>query len=166
MSDDSKTLTLRPALSSDEEFLLRVYASTRRAEVEATGWSAEQQETFIRMQYEAQSQFYKTQYPTAQHDIILLDGIPIGRLIVERLESKIIGVDIALLDEYCNAGYGGLLIRNLLDEARRARVPFSIQVVKWNKATHLYERLGFVKTGESATHYQMEWRADAKGSLT
>ena len=111
------------------------------------------------MQYEAQNQFYKVQYPAAQYDIILLDGVPVGRLIVERLEDQITGVDIALLEEHCNVGYGGLLIRNLLDEARRAGKPFRIQVVKWNIATRLYLRLGFVKTGESATHFQMEWRA-------
>ncbi|MGB9179340.1 MAG: GNAT family N-acetyltransferase [Pyrinomonadaceae bacterium] len=159
MSDASKSVKLRPALASDEDFLLKVYASTRRAEVEQTGWSAEQQEAFIRMQYEAQSEFYKVQYPTAQHDIILLDGIPAGRLLVERLESEIIGVDIALLEEYCNAGYGGFLIRNLLTEAESAGKPFRIHVVKWNIAVRLYERLGFVKTGENATHFQMEWQA-------
>ena len=124
------------------------------------GWDAAQQEDFINMQFEAQHQFYPQQYPRATHEIILLDGRPIGRMMVERVEDEIRGVDIALLPEYRSAGYGGLLIHALLNEAAQTGKPFRIQVVKWNRAVRLYERLGFIKTGESATHWQMEWRAD------
>ena len=36
------------------------------------------------------------------------------------------------------------------------RNPLRLQVFKVNPAQSLYERLGFVKTGESTTHNQME----------
>jgi GNAT superfamily N-acetyltransferase len=161
LSDLPRSITLRPVRPDDAEFLREVYASTRREELAATGWDSAQQEDFINMQFEAEHQLYPQQYPRATHEIILLDGQPIGRLMVERVEEAIRGVDIALLPEYRSAGYGGLLIRKLLDEATQTGKPFRIQVVKWNRAVRLYQRLGFVQTGESPTHLQMEWRADA-----
>jgi ribosomal protein S18 acetylase RimI-like enzyme len=154
------TVTLRPVAPDDEPFLFQVYASTRLDELDAVGMLKDQQEVFLNMQYSAQREHYLAYYKDATWDIILLNGAPVGRLIVERTEQQITGIDVALLPQYRNAGVGSYLIRNLIQEATQAGKPFLIQVEKPNRARRLYERLGFIQTGESQTHYRMQWRGD------
>ncbi len=151
-------LTLRRVTAADEPFLFEVYAGTRAEELAAWGWDAAQQEPFLRLQFMAQKGTYGAQYPNADHDIIMLDDKPVGRLYVARSEKEIVLADIALLPEYRGRGIGAELINRLLDEAAQGAKPCRLQVVKTNRAARLYERLGFVRTGESGMHFEMEWR--------
>jgi ribosomal protein S18 acetylase RimI-like enzyme len=149
-------VTLRPVASSDQDFLYQVYASTRRAEVSAWGWNEAQQDAFLRMQFMAQQRSYEMQHPQAAHDIIMLDDEPIGRLLIERSDGEILLTDISLLNAYRGRGIGSQLITNLLDEADRTGAKVSLQVLKDNPAARLYERLGFITTGEHDLYFLME----------
>lgn len=149
---------LRPAGPDDEEFLYRVYASTRADEVAAWGWNQHQQEAFLKMQFKAQQQAYKWQFPTAEHSIILRDEERAGRLIVVKTAQEIRLTDIAILPEYRNAGAGTVFVKDLQDQAQAAGLPLRLRVAKTNAAARrLYERLNFTVTGESDTHFTMEW---------
>jgi ribosomal protein S18 acetylase RimI-like enzyme len=149
-------VTLRPVAASDDQFLFELYASTRREEVAAWGWDAAQRDAFLKMQGDMQRRAYEMQYPQADHNIIMLDDEPIGRLFVVREAEWIQLTDIALLPAARNKGIGSRLIKDLLDEADAASLPVRLQVLKDNPAGRLYERLGFVKTGESGMHFHME----------
>lgn len=153
------SVTFRPARPDDEAFLYEVYCGTRTEEFAATQLNSPQQEILLKMQFLAQQNSYRVQYPKADHDIILLDDRPVGRVMVERRETEIRGVDIALLPDARSAGIGGAIIQDLLDEARRAGKPFRIHVVKTNRAKRLYDRLGFRQIEDTGTHYVMEWTA-------
>ena len=109
------------------------------------------------MQYEAQQHFYESEYKRADDEIILWEGEPAGRLVVERREHEIRCVDVALLPEHRNSGIGTFLIQELQNEARREKKPLRLQVIRFNRAVNLFERLGFVRTSETGTHFQMEW---------
>lgn len=149
---------LRPAGPDDEEFLYRVYASTRAEEVAAWGWNQAQQEAFLKMQFKAQQQAYKWQFPTAEHSIILFDEVKVGRLIVVQTDQEIRLTDIALLPEHRNAGAGTFFVKDLQAQARAAGLPLRLRVAKTNVAARrLYESLNFSVTGESDTHFTMEW---------
>ncbi|MDX6613699.1 MAG: hypothetical protein QOD75_2885 [Blastocatellia bacterium] len=154
----SQSISLRPFVPEDGAFAFQVYASTRAAEMAQTGWLDIQQQAFLRMQYKLQQASYSDNFPNAQDSIILRDGAAIGRIIVDRTHpDEIRGVDVAILPDARNSGVGTYLIQNLLDEARAAGKPFRIQVEKHNEAAfRLYERLGFVRLGESGTHISME----------
>ncbi|MGZ4889655.1 MAG: N-acetyltransferase family protein, partial [Candidatus Angelobacter sp.] len=141
-------ILLRPYRADDQEFLFKVYASTRIHEIAAFGWPAAQQEVFLRMQFDAQRRSYESAYGQADHQIIERDGQPIGRLMVLRKEDSTLLVDIALLAEHRGLGIGGQLLRELIRECSRDRVPLRLQVLKTNPALRLYERLGFTRTGE------------------
>ena len=52
-------------------------------EIRRFGWSAAQQEAFLRMQFNAQQQWYQATYSTAENQIIEKDHEPIGRMIVQ-----------------------------------------------------------------------------------
>ena len=163
-SFDPASITLRPATPEDEAFLFKVYASTREQEMALTGWLPVQQRAFLRMQFDLQKNSYADQFPHADHVIVLRADEPIGRVMVDRTSAaEMRGVDIALLPESRCRGVGRFLIRNLLDEAAAAGKPFRIQVEKHNfRGLRLYDRLGFLKTGESDTHIAMQWLPPAK----
>lgn len=141
---------------ADEDFVYRVYASTRMEEIANFGWNAAQQEAFLRMQYMAQRRWYEMAYPGAEHSLIFRDDKPVGRMIVQRGERELRLIDIALLAEHRSCGIGSLLLAELIAESRRKAVPLLLQVLKTNRAARLYERLGFVHTGEDEMYYQMQ----------
>ena len=66
-------------------------------------------------------------------------------------------MDISLLPEYRNRGLGAALIHDLMAECAASREPLRLQVAKGNRAARLYERLGFLKTGEDEIYYHMWW---------
>jgi ribosomal protein S18 acetylase RimI-like enzyme len=149
-------VSLRPYVPDDQAFLFQLYAGTRLHEVAAFGWSPAQQEAFFRMQFNAQQRWYQMSYPEADHQIILNEEQqPIGRMLVSRGQDAFMLVDIALLPEYRGHGIGMELLQKLIAQARAAGKPVRLQVMRTNPAMHLYERLGFTKTGEDQMYVQM-----------
>ncbi len=141
---EPEALALRPATPSDRELLFRVYASTRVEELAPVPWSEAQKESFLRLQFEAQDHEYRRNYPSASFDVVEVGGEPVGRLYRSLGSEELRIVDLALLPRARNRGVGTRLIRLVLDEAERARVPVSIHVEAFNTgARRLYERLGF-----------------------
>jgi len=153
MQNENDNLSLREATPGDESFLLEVYASTRLEELEGFGWSDDQKLAFIKMQFLARERVY----PRADNRIIVLNGRPVGRMLVDRSDERILLRDIALLTEFRNRRFGSRLIRDLIQEATAARKPIELHVLASSPAARLYERLGFVKTGGDATYLEMKW---------
>ena len=146
-------LSLREVTPEDEPFLFEVYASTRIDELAGTGWNVEQKRAFIRMQFLARER----SQPRVDDRIILLNGHPIGRMMVDRGEAAILLRDIAVLTEHRNAGIGSRLIHDLMKEAAAAGKPIHLHVVASSPAVRLYERLGFSRIGEEAAYLEMKW---------
>lgn len=154
---------LRPSLPEDRDFLFRLYASTREQELRPFGWPAAQQEAFLRMQFNAQQQWYAATYSTAENQIIEKEHQPIGRMIVQREHGTWRLLDISLLPEHRGQGIGGGLIRALISESRESGAVLQLQVLNTNPAQRLYTRLGFIKTGEDQIYTQMELRPPTTG---
>ncbi len=150
-------LALKPAGPGDEAFLFEVYASTREAEMALVDWDDARKHGFLRMQFDAQRRYYREQFPGADFQIVVSGNRAAGRLYVDRSGDDLHILDIALLPEHRNAGIGGTLIRRLLTEASTVGKPVNIHVERFNRALRFYERLGFVRVGESGAHYLMQW---------
>ena len=151
-------IVLRPAVEEDGEFLFSVYASTRRSEVAAFGWTEVQQNAFLRMQYDMRRRSYLMQYPQAENSVILCDDARTGSIIVDRTPDHISITDIAVLPEFQGRGIAGQIIEELQHEAANAGVPVVLSVDKGNlKARKLYERLGFEAAGETELSIEMSW---------
>jgi GNAT superfamily N-acetyltransferase len=148
---------LRAATTSDDDFLLNLFASTRTDELAALAWNPTQAEMFIKMQYRAQQQNYEGNYPAAENQIITLKDQPIGRILVDRGDDQFTLVDIAILPEHRNSGIGGRLLNNLLQEATEASKPVGLYVVNYNPARRLYERLGFAPIADDGMYLEMKW---------
>lgn len=150
-------VTLRPVQPSDETFLLQVYGCTRAAEMAMLPWSLEQKAAFVRMQFQAQREHYRTQHPQAEHSIIQHQGRDVGRLYVAREPERIHILDLTVLPERRGAGIGTLLLRRLQEEGARSRRPLSIHVEGFNPSQRLFARLGFQKHKEEGVHWLLQW---------
>ena len=154
-------VSLRPVAAGDQEFLVKVYASTRADELARVPWTEAQRAAFVRMQFDAQQLHYRTHNPAATHDVILLDGLPVGRLYVARRRDEIRILDITILPEHRGGGTGTALVRDLMTEAARAGLPLNIYVESYNRSRGLFERLGFQKVDrpeDDGVNYLLEWR--------
>src|SRR6266567_4055202 len=98
-NDKSQMITFRAVAPEDEEFLLKLYKSSRGDDLRGLGWSEDRISEFLEMQYEAQQRLHENDYHNATDEIVLLDGKPVGHLSIERREDEIRCVDIALLPE-------------------------------------------------------------------
>jgi ribosomal protein S18 acetylase RimI-like enzyme len=156
-------VALRPATDADLPFLAELYASTRREEVAQVPWSDEQKEAFLRWQFESQHAHYLEHYPDCDRRVIERGGTPVGRLYVDRWESEIRLVDVALLPAHRGGGLGGALLTRLLDEGRASGKPVSIHVEYNNPALRLYRRLGFRQVDSNGIYYLMRWEPEGGG---
>ena len=152
-------VSTRPVTDADQEFLVGVYASTRAAELAQTPWDESQKDAFIRWQYGLQKQEYETRFPDARYEVILVDGVPVGRIWVGTDETQIRLLDIALFPEFQNRGVGTYLLHQLMDEAVRSKKVLRHMVFVLNdNAYRFYERLGFETIEDLGGYKHMEWR--------
>lgn len=151
MSSEKK-ITLRPVTGADEEFLFSVYSSSRVEELARVPWNAEQKAAFLRMQFTAQKQHYAAEHPTAAHEIISADGIPVGRIYLDRSTAAFHILDITVLSEHRNGGIGSFVLRQVMDEAARTEKPVTIYVENFNPSCRLFNRLGFEQIEEKGFH--------------
>ena len=144
----NRDVKLRSAREDDNQFLLEIFSSDRRAELAGLGWSRAQQDSFLKMQFEARRRSYASEYPGAPPSIVLVDGEAAGCLQVARDVDAITLVDIAIMPEFRGGGVGTRLVSEVVCEGDGAGLPVRLAVARGNPAAHLYRRLGFVETGE------------------
>jgi ribosomal protein S18 acetylase RimI-like enzyme len=151
------SITLRPATEDDADFLLTLFKSSRGDDLRGLGWEEDRIGEFLEMQYEAQLNFLNADHPKLDDQIVLADGTAVGHLAIEQRPNEIRLVDLSLLPEHRNAGTGALLIQELQTQAAAAKRPLRCQVIRFNRAIGLFERLAFRRTSETGSHFQMEW---------
>jgi GNAT superfamily N-acetyltransferase len=150
-----ENLLLRTANVDDEPFLQELFSDVRSAEFTQFGFPVEQLKPLIAMQYNAQKQSYKAQYPNAEHSIIELSGEKIGRLLVNREAKKVLLVDIAILHNFRGQGFGSFLLEKLKSESDCV----NLSVYKTNfGAIKLYEKHGFTVKNDDGMYLEMEWK--------
>lgn len=156
--DKTTKITLRPASPADDDFLLSVYASTRALEMAMVPWTPEQKDAFIRMQFAAQKQHYAAEFPQANHDIICVQGVPVGRIYLDRTKDAFHILDLTVLPERRNQGAGTYLLRQIMEEASQSSKAVSINVENFNPSLRLFERLGFQRASENGFQFLMRWQ--------
>jgi GNAT superfamily N-acetyltransferase len=138
--------TIRPARPADSEFVYQVKKAALGEYIEQTwGWD----EVF-------QHDFHDREYDPTTTEIITWQGTDVGWLEVERGSNSLFLSGIYILPEYQSRGVGSAMIGEIIREAKEMQLPLMLQVLKVNpRARALYEKLGFVVTGESETHNLM-----------
>jgi RimJ/RimL family protein N-acetyltransferase len=121
-------------------------------------WDETQKQVFLRMQFEAQQQFYGSQFSGATHQIISLNEQPVGRLYVSREDALIRILDITILPAHRGRGIGTPIIKDLLAEAAQTGKAVNIYLENFNPSLRLFERLGFTKISEEDFNLLLEWK--------
>lgn len=151
------TIALRLAEEADYDFMRRLYASTREEEMQHYPFDEAQKAAFLDAQFAAQFEHYTIHYPTCERNIVVEDGVPVGRLWIDEWRDQIRLVDIALVSEKRGSGIGTMLLRGVLDRGAAAGKPVTIHVEAYNPALRLYERLGFERIDTNGVYYLMRW---------
>jgi GNAT superfamily N-acetyltransferase len=133
-----KAIGVRPERPADAPFLRELCEGARHEEMDAGHRPAD-----------------------AEFQIVLIDGENAGRLVVSRTSNGLVIEDIVLLPVWRNAGIGGAVLRRVFGEGAATRQPVHASLGKGSRAWSFFERLGFVKIGETDSRLQIEWRAPA-----
>jgi ribosomal protein S18 acetylase RimI-like enzyme len=136
------SVTLRPVCASDEDFLFRVFKSVHEQTFAMVEMPEEQKHELLRMQFVAQREQYRQQFPNADFDLILYGGTKIGNLYALRGPERFVLIDIALLPEYRNKGVG-------------TGKSLDAHVQKDNPAWRLWQRLGFEKAEDDGVYLRI-----------
>jgi ribosomal protein S18 acetylase RimI-like enzyme len=143
------TYSLRPCTGDDGEFARRVH---REAYFDVVT------RQFGEWDDERQRGFFEAKWDPPGYRAIVVDGADVGVVRSRREADHYFLDEIQLLPMAQGSGVGSAIIRDLQEQAQHAGLPLRLQVLKQNRARRLYERLGFYVTGETAHHFQMEWR--------
>ncbi|MEC1179522.1 GNAT family N-acetyltransferase [Metasolibacillus meyeri] len=152
-----KQLKLKTISQEDIPFLFTIYASTRKQEVDKWGWTEEQQNTFLTMQWQAQQASYSQQFPQASQWLILFENNAIGRCIIEDLQQYLHLIDLSILPNYQGKGIGTTVLKRLQQMVTQDEKPLCLKVLRTNPAKQLYERLGFKQIGVDELYVEMQW---------
>jgi ribosomal protein S18 acetylase RimI-like enzyme len=151
-------ITLRPETAGDEAFLLALYHTTREAELALTNWDAAARSAFVLSQFQAMRRGYATMFPHGQFSVVVANGQPVGRMVIDRSTTEFRVVDMALLPAHQNQQIGTQLMQAVQSEAAAALKPVCLHVLKMNRASRFYTRLGFVKIRDEGIYDLLEWR--------
>jgi GNAT superfamily N-acetyltransferase len=148
---------LRPGTDADYEFQRVLYHDVRAEEMKHFPFDEVQKKTFLDWQFDCQWKHYREHYPTCEWQIIVIEGQPVGRLLVDRWPDQIRIVDIALLSSMRGKGIGSMLMGEILEDGQDAGKPVTIHVEVFNPAQQLYQRLGFKQVDTSGAYHLMRW---------
>jgi len=144
----------RAATAADEPFLRALYASTRP---EVDDWPDDVREAFLAHQFEAQRTGWSATYPGSEHDVLVVDGSPVGRIWLYWTESDCLIVDLAFLPEHRRQGLGTEIVRDVIGVADRADVPVRGHVERTNESSlAFWTSLGFRATEADALYFAIE----------
>ncbi len=137
--------TFRPSTRHDYSFLYRLNETTMKEYVDQSwGWDDS-----------VQKKRFQEHFHPGRDEIIVVGGQDVGMVCVEERAGEILLAGIKILPQFQRKGLGTTIIRKLLADARRSRLPVRLRVLKVNPVKQLYERLGFEVTQETDTHYLM-----------
>ena len=155
MADMTPSVTTRAATEQDDAFLFALFNAVRSPEFAYAPLAPAQLDLLMNIQYAGQKQTYGAQYPGGNH-IVLLDGLPIGRIWLFRGEAEHQLVDISLMPEFRNRGIGGALVTEAIAAARAAGVRLCCSVAVTNAGSlRFHQRLGFQIVGQDEIYYDL-----------
>jgi ribosomal protein S18 acetylase RimI-like enzyme len=138
--------TLRPATADDRGFVVEVNRTAIGPYLQATfGWNDA-----------AASAYFDERLDASGGQVIEVDGVAVGELLVEERPGELFLVRLALMPEWQGRGIGSAIVRMLIERACERGAAVTLEVFKTNpRATKLYESLGFVRVGETEMDVSM-----------
>lgn len=140
-------LTVRKADRSDSEFAYGARKAAFREYVEQVwGWDEDEQR-----------QLHEQRFGEQDFRVINVAGTDVGIMAVVVAPDCVKLHQLFLLPEHQGKGIGRECMLRTMEEAGRLGLPVRLRVLKANpRALAFFQRLGFVRTGETGTHVLME----------
>ena len=141
------SLTLRKSSLDDSEFAYSAKRAAFREYVEKVwGWDEDEQR-----------QLHEQRFGAQDFRVINLAGTDVGIMAVVVAPDCVKVNQLFILPEHQGKGIGRKCMLLIMEEVRQLRLPIRLRVLKVNpRAQAFYQRLGFVRTGETGTHVLME----------
>ncbi len=147
-----QALARRPATEADIPALLDLRRQTFHRYMAEAG-----------MAIDADTDLMRVRFQMDKAQVLLLGGRIVGLLKMSRGEAEHPSrwhiYQLQISPHLQNRGFGGHLMRELMDQAKDAGAALSLGVLKNNPAQALYRRLGFVDTGENEHEFLLQWPA-------
>lgn len=107
-----------------------------------------------------QDDFFEDSWSRPETQVIALGNTLCGYFcVVEQLEGPFV-YELVIGPEFQGMGIGSLLLKQLQQKAGAQNKPVNLEVLHKNlRAKALYEKLGFIVTSQSETHFQMRWQS-------
>jgi GNAT superfamily N-acetyltransferase len=101
-------------------------------------------EELLDLQFRAQRRDWEASFPDSEHELILLDGEPVGRIWVAWTPEECRIVDVTLLPAKRRLGIGGQAVSETIERADAAEIPVRIRALRENaSALAFWKRFGF-----------------------
>jgi GNAT superfamily N-acetyltransferase len=154
---------VRPAIAEDVGFLADVVIEATRAQGRLPDGFDERQ---WRADFSRRTMGQvRSGDPGTTVSVVEVGNERVGRVRVTRTAGCIELSGIQLLPGFQRHGIGTAIIEDLKAQAAAAGVPLDLGVEKDNPGAHrLYERLGFVRAGETDQEFRLRWEPAVQGS--
>ena len=114
----------------------------------------------VEKHYAWQPNLFRHTFNPKEYQKILLDGRIIGFLKVVETDIEIYIANLMLHPNFQNLGIGTRILQQIIHQSQQKRKLISLQVLKYNRARSLYERLGFYIVEITKCHYKMKRNID------
>ncbi len=153
-------LALRPGTPADEDFRFALFCASRPPGQDFAFMEPALREQLLRQQFRAQNYSYRADFPNARFDVIEFDGALVGHVVVDVADTEMRVVDLAILPDRRSAGLGEAVLKPLIAEAQRRKIPLRVSVLNGNQGSLRFcRRLGFEPIGEPTAFFtELEWR--------
>jgi GNAT superfamily N-acetyltransferase len=148
---------LRPATPIDDAGILEVLAERVRDELAPAGLPGSLLEPIVQQQLRARDLGYRASAPHAVIDVIVVDDVVVGVLLVDRSTTPWRLVDFVVRRASRSQGLGSWALAALLDEAAESGASVALNVRSDSPARSLYATSGFVVTGHTDTDLALLW---------
>ena len=113
-------------------------------------------ETYGSWDEEVERNFFDESFNSIKYQILISEGQDIGCLAITKNDTDIFINEIQILLQYQNKGIGKMIFDLIINDSKRLKIPINLEVLKVNKRAQMfYERMGFIKSGETDSHYAM-----------
>lgn len=141
----------------DEPFIRQLMIETLTEHLAAWSWPEEVRERLLDAQYRIRRQGFRASAAECPGTIVLIDEEPIAWYVAADFDDEIRLVNLVVRNAHRGKGIGSEILQQLLGDSDRSGRTLRLSVAMNNqRASELYARLGFRRTGSDGVHYFME----------
>jgi ribosomal protein S18 acetylase RimI-like enzyme len=150
----ARQLSRRAVAPHDDPYLRALFADSRD---DLLLLPSAVRQPLIDMQFEAQRRQIAAAHPDAVHEVLVVDGADVGRLVVAQSADAAHIIDITIARASRRQGIATAVLQELIDATSNRTITLSV----WSAnipARRLYEQVGFLPQGTHAGYVAMERR--------